>query len=136
MAPYDDQGQSDPLAQARQRAREEIPQPAPEIAQMGAMGEPLAVGLRGAGGTRNKNEGLDGMCNSLFSSVEKLEMALARLEMKLDPLMGPEIPTTEGAQLYEQPIVQSRIGHQLQEIGHRVNRMSMVIYGLVSRIDA
>ena len=77
------------------------------------------------------------MCNVLFSTSENLEMAVAKLEKTLEPLMGPEMPQPEAPSLRDiDPMVNSKVGHQLQEVNSRVNRCAMMLHIIMQRVDA
>jgi len=126
--------QCDPMQQARERIRDEShPIPEPGIEQAKYLGHGM-VNLN-AGVASRPQGGLDGMCNVLYASLETLETNMARLEQTLDPLMGPEVPSPEAPSLRSEPMVNSRIGHQLQEMNSRISRLSMLATLLVSRVD-
>ena len=133
MTYEENQPQCDPIQQAREIARAPQPQPAPQIAQAGHAG--AAMNLNAATGGTRPQGGLDGMCSMLYGSLEALETMVARMEQTMDPIMGPEVPTPEAPSQRAAPMVNSRIGHQLQEMNSRIIRVTTTISSMTSRVD-
>lgn len=126
MPSYDDGPQCDPLQQARERVRGDGPRPQP--------GYGMAQGLRAGLGNQRGPGGVEAQCDSLYNAADALETALAQIEVRIEPYLGPELPEVAGMEkAAEMP--NSKIGHRLAEIDGRIRRVTRSLRSITCRID-